>query len=598
MLKYCPKCGFEQEGFPYDGCPNCGCALLIRQSNEGGSQSIGADNEKQHSSSLNLGDGAAVMGNVSSSNTTYDNSTSSVVNNVTNITQRKSAAEIHEENVMHYRHRCRALCNDGLIDKEGEKELEILRSELGILPDEAKVILEEAKRLSKRLRTNLTMDGRLRIEKTINIITGNRKDALLSELNGLRQWKQEYDVEDLNQLYYQLFAILSSEQYINELETNGEDSYWSCYWGVVAYHMTGLTSKAEKLLAHLNVWDSLYPEQNKLLLAAVTALMQNDESTAREYYNAIRVGYSKSLEIVVGAVGKLLSMDWDSEIASLPASSQFYYDTLFKSYCTACRRHAEERRQERIRIQKRKEEEEEQKRQEWLQQQQNIAAVEAEARRAERQRQLEEERRRKEEAAAESAQAQANAEREQRERIEAERRAKREEARIHRAEWWRRNWKWFLLIAILGVACYLGYKGYEDKIKKQDEAKAMELKRQQDSIAKANRQKWFDAQSAQFEAFMGQSLGDPIKLDDPKKIEKYIDNGCAIVCQMRDTLSKYPELSNVPISEYVKRYNSKVEEVVRKINEAIYDPALPSKSVDQNIKDYGDFRDNIKQKKL
>ena len=170
MIKYCPNpdCNFEEEDFQFDICPICNKGpLLVRQIEGLNSQTIGSDNSRQQASKVDIGMGAAVKGNVTSNTITNDNSTSNVVNNVTNIIKEKSPAEIHEENVRIFSRRCRALCNDGLISKESEKELEVLKSELGIEQDEAHAILSEAKRLSKKLRTELTIEGRLRIEKTL-----------------------------------------------------------------------------------------------------------------------------------------------------------------------------------------------------------------------------------------------------------------------------------------------------------------------------------------------------------------------------------------------------------------------------------------------
>ena len=320
-FKYCTDCNFKTEDLSYVGCPYCGKALKTCQTETEEIQTVGSDNSRQQASKVDIGMGAAVKGDVTSNTSTIDNSTSNVVNNVTNIFKEKSPAEIQEENIRTYTHRCRALCCDGLISKEAEKELETMQIDLGILPDKAKAILDDAKKRSKKLRTNLSMDGRIRIQQTINIINGNRQEALLNELKGLREWKQDYDVEELDQLYFQLFSILNPSQYVHELETGGDDEYWMAYWGVVAYNKVGQPSKAE--VSHLGSWDSIYPIQNTLLIAAVSSLMQCDETSARVYFNAIQTGYSNSLERVYRAVGDLLSMNWDRELAILPATCQF-----------------------------------------------------------------------------------------------------------------------------------------------------------------------------------------------------------------------------------------------------------------------------------
>lgn len=586
MIKYCPNCGFEEENFEHDGCPECGSQLMVRQSEGENSQTIGADNSRKQASEVSLGMGAAVRGNITSNTSTIDNSTSNVVNNVTNIIKEKSPAEIHEENVRIFSRRCRALCNDGLISKESEKELEVLKSELGIEQDEAHAILSEAKRLSKKLRTELTIEGRLRIEKTLNIINGNRKEALISELNGLRQWKQDYNVEELDQLYYQLFAILTPNPYISEFETSDEVSYWQSYWSLVAYQLLGLTSKAE--VAHLNAWDSLYPIQNKLLMQSVIALMQCDESTARETFNAVHAGYSKSLEPVANAVKDLLSMDWDRELATLPATSQFYYDTLFKDYCAMCLRHAEERRKERMAAQKQQEEERERERKEQIRRQQDIDAVNAEAKRVEEQRQLEEERRKNAEAEAEKAKAKAEADKQEKERLEAERIAWLEEKRRRHAEWWHRNLKWFIIVAVLVVLAILGYQYIEEKKEERRKKEAQIEQERLDSIAEVNRKTWFKEQNGAFESFMSK----PMNMNN---VQQVINEGYGIMCPLCDTLDKYPSLSVSTSRVFIDRYNGRVDEAIKVIDEAVIDPNLSSELLEDMTRNGNKLKQNIEQ---
>lgn len=559
MIKYCPNCGFEEENFEHDGCPGCGSQLMVRQSEGENSQTVGADNSRKQASEVSLGMGAAVRGNITSNTSTIDNSTSNVVNNVTNIIKEKSPAEIHEENVRLFSRRCRALCNDGLISKESEKELEVLKSELRIEQDEAHAILSEAKRLSKKLRTELTIEGRLRIEKTLNIINGNRKEALISELNGLRQWKQDYNVEELDQLYYQLFAILTPNPYISEFETSDEVSYWQSYWSLVAYQLLGLTSKAE--VAHLNAWDSLYPIQNKLLMQSVIALMQCDELTARETFNAVHAGYSKSLEPVANAVKDLLSMHWDRELATLPATSQFYYDTLFKDFCAMCLRHAKER----MAAQKQQEEERERERKEQIRRQQDIDAVNAEAKRVEEQRQLEEERRKKTEAEAEKAKAKAEADKQERERLEVERLARLEEKRRQRAEWWRRNWKWFLIVVILGIAAIVAYKKIESWKEKQDIIRQEEIKRQNDFIAAKENQDKFDKKLVEFNGLMEKEL-------TYENAHQVISDSHSVLLKILGMLDGDLKLKAAPRINYINQYNNRIDEAIRVINDAIDDP--------------------------
>ncbi|MCR5035850.1 MAG: hypothetical protein K6A73_00820 [Bacteroidales bacterium] len=642
MVKYCPNCGFEENDFPFDGCPNCNNALLVRNIDGDKSQTVGADNSRQHASKVNIGAGGAVRGDIMSNTITNDYSSSSVVNNVTNVIKEKSAAEKHEDNVRLFSRRCRALYNDGLLSKEGENELEILKNELGIEHDEAHAIMSDAKRLSKRLRTELTLEGRLRIERTLNIINGNQQEALISELNGLRQWKQEYSVEELDQLYYQLYAILTPNPYISEFEQTDDVSYWQSYWAVVAYQLIGINSKAE--VAPLNVWDSLYPIQNKLLLQSVIALMQCDESTAREAFNALHAGYSKSLATVTRAVKELLNMDWDRELAVLPPTSQFYYDTLFKDYCNICRRHAEERFEER----KQKEKAE---RMAAEAEAARIAAEAEAARQAKINKMLNEADALFIKKAYDAAKLvyqkvltiddgnriavsrineignifeQQETERQQNyinainaannamqvgNFIEAIsyyndaltykpgdsiatsylKEAQKKESNRRRSEWWRRNRKWFLIVAVIILAVYLSIKKYNQWEEEKAQLRHQEEIQKRDSIAAAERQKRFDGVLSDFEAFMKQ----PINVGNATLI---IDNGYKIICQLCDTLALYPELSKSSLEEYIRRYNSKVTEAIGVIDNGLKDDRLYDGFYYENKQSFESIKKILKQK--
>lgn len=564
-VKYCPNCGFEEEDFEFDGCPQCGAQLMVRQTDGDKTQTVGSDNSRQHDSKVDIGMGAAVNGPVTSTTTTVDNSTSNVTNNVTNIIKEKSDEEKHAENVKVYSRRCRALCSDGLLTKEGEKELEVLKSELGIYPDEARAILSDAKRHSKHLRTELDANGQMRIKQTINIINGNHKDALLSELNSLRKWKQEYDVDELDLLYYQLFAILTPKPYVSEFRETAEPDKWQTYWAVVAYQLVGLPTEADGCLAHLNAWDSIFPPQNKLLMTAVWALMKNDESAAREAFNTVSVGYSDGLKPLASALKDLLDIDWDRELATLPATHQFYYDTLFKDYTTLCKRLANERRKEREADEERRRQKQQEADELERQRQREIEAVQAEAARVANEARLAEEQKAAEQARAQAAEEERLREEAERQRLDAERRKTEAERAKERTEWWHRNLRWFitaLIGVVIVIAAIILYQSCENKRKQQE---ALAEQQRQDSIAFVEEQRKFDNFVVDFENHM--------------QVEIYVDNAYenVVVCHstlehMRAMLKEKPTLSNISLQNCIDRYNNRVDDAIRIYNDAIDDP--------------------------
>lgn len=566
-IKYCPnpKCDFEEENFEFDGCPKCGGNLMIRQVDENKTQTVGADTSRQHDSKVNIGAGGAVRGDITSNTITYDHSSNSVVNNVTNIIKEKSTAEKHEESVRRFRLRCRDLCHDGLLSKDGELELERLRTDLGLSSSESLAILSEEKRLSKKVCKSLEPEIAARLVQTRVYIEQNNINALRAELEDLRGWKKSYDVNELNQLYYQLYAILSPNQFVNEIEEHPEDNYWMFFWGSVAYLRQNRIQESGTFQGGLTTWNSEFPEQNGRILSSIKALMREEVLVAQKYFKDIHIGYSKDLEPLVRAIQSLLEMNWENESASLPPTGQFYYESLFKNCCDACRKQAEDNRQKSIDAQKKIDEERKREQCEMFQKQQEIAAVKAEADRVEKERRLEEERRKREEAEAEAAREKKQADEEERKRILAQLAAEKEERKRRRRLWLKRNTKWFVsgvFVVILIVASVSMYKSCQEK-RQHEEAVADSIR--QDSIVAANRQEQFDEKMSEFERLMNQ----PLSLDNARHT---IVESRRILLQMIQMESEFPEIKGLSLQKIVNDYNKRVDAAIDTVRSAKNDP--------------------------
>ncbi|MCR5037502.1 MAG: hypothetical protein K6A73_09330, partial [Bacteroidales bacterium] len=134
------------------------------------------------------------------------------------------------------------------------------------------------------------------------------------------------------------------------------------------------------------------------------------------------------------------------------------------------------------------------------------------------------------------------------------------------------------------------YKGWLEKCnmrineQKQAEARALQEAEEADAVAAAERQNRFDGVLSDFEDFMDQ----PINVGNATRT---IDNGYKIICQLSDTLTLYPELSKSLREEYIRRYNSKVDEAIAFIENAQKSPALDA----QFYKDERNIFDSIKE---
>jgi len=576
-VKYCPKCGFEETDFPYDGCPICNSLLSIRQADKAGQQPIETDVDKRQSSDVSIGDGAAVGGNVTSNNTTYDTSSTSIINNVT--IKEKSEAEKYEDSVRVFRHRCRDLCRDGFLSKDDEVVLEKLRIDIGLSADKSFELISEEKKLSKKVIRVLPPEINARLSQTRSYIEQNNTDKLRTSIEILQGWKKNYDVDELNQLYYQLLAIFSPKQLVDA----PEDTYWMYFWGSVAYLTLDRITESETLHGFLSSWDTLFPEQNVRILATIKALIGGEAELARTCFSAVHAGYSKDLEQVVQAIKSLLEMDWESETAMLPPTGRFYYKNLFKSYCDFCQNQAEKVRQERASVQRKKQEEDECKQREWIQRQQDIANTQAEAKLVEEERRLEEERRKKAEAEAEAARKKAEADKAEKERLIEQQKAEKAERRRKCRLWWKQNLKWFLWV-IAAILMYVVISSmYQSCQNQRQRDEAIAEQQRQDSLAFIEKQRKFNELCAEFEDIMMRPM-----------TKQILSRGRQILIQLNNMESDCPELSSFPMSQNSRQYNDSVDAVVIRYNDMIDNPHFDQKQQDVWSRE----RDSIKLMKI
>lgn len=323
-------------------------------------------------SSTNIGDGNAISGGVhvdhskeNSDNTLNSNNRTNInsnntTNHITIYEAEKSESEKLKENSLTYRLKCKELFRDGLISKDGERQLRELQANLNLADELVSPIKQEIQQLSKMRKTQLSWAALSDIRQTKSIIEQNIASALQSQLKKLKSWMQEYDDNTLNLMYYQMSSMLEPLCYTNRYEDSVKDEYWEVYWAYIAYLLQNRKEQAYEALASLGRWHAYYPEQNDAILLLTGRFMQNEPiEDIRQARNQLTVHFTSDLQLLLDAIDELLQMDWDKESIYIRPTHSFYITTLFGHFvetqkAAGLQRLKERREQERI---KREEEE-------------------------------------------------------------------------------------------------------------------------------------------------------------------------------------------------------------------------------------------------
>ena len=172
--------------------------------------------------------------------------------------------------------------------------------------------------------------------------------------------------------------------------------------------------------------------------------------------------------------------------------------------------------------------------------------------------------------------------------MEAERIARLEEKRRRRAEWWRRNRKWFFIAAIFIALCIVGIRIHNNRQDRIKEEKQQAEQRRRDSIAEVDRKTWLKDQIYAFESFTSK----PMNMNN---VQQVISEGYGILCPLCDTLDKYPSLSVSTSRVFIDRYNGRVDEAIKVIDEAVIDPNLSSELLEDMTRNGNKLKQNIEQ---
>ena len=302
-MKYCPQCGCKVDNPEINFCPDCaekGERVKLKTVQQTDKYSAG------NTGGVNIGMGGVVGGSIIYS------------------TKDLSEAERIAKNKAAYREECERRCKDGFISQEDKLFLEKFRDDLGLEKHFAEEILKQAREQSVRLTTTLTGPAKLQVEQTRQAITANDILTIKKDLQAFEQYKSKMDVDELDQLYYQLKAILAPESFAIK-----DEDYWSHFWSFIVYRKQD-SPKADEVIASLHKWDSFKPAENQTLLFTIGLLMQNRLEEAKSSFKAVSTGFSSDLQPIYEAVDNLIGREWYGETADVPPRFKFYVDSLFK----------------------------------------------------------------------------------------------------------------------------------------------------------------------------------------------------------------------------------------------------------------------------
>ena len=263
---YCPNC---KEEFTGKFCPECGTKLI--------------ETPVQNDVSLNISDNAAIVGGVNiNKNETHN--TTKYVNTV--VERQKSEAELMQERKQQFLQCCQQVLRNGLLVEEEKRQLEAERVRLGIDAGEAEQLIDAARRSSGSRARTLGVRDAMTLKSIDRGIEACDIDVLGRQIVRLSALARNYNVDEVLYRCYMLLAALRPNELVQEYEAAVADEYWQTFWASVAYMKCGNMECAEEAIVKLNLFDE-YPEDNTLLLAAVSAHYVSDSDCAVDYATAI-----------------------------------------------------------------------------------------------------------------------------------------------------------------------------------------------------------------------------------------------------------------------------------------------------------------------
>ena len=317
---YCPTCKKEVT-VPGNFCNICGTRLV--------------ETPAPNDISLKISDDAAIMGGINvnrsemHNNTSYDNRTINTSNVTNNIVERqKTEAELRNERIQMFLECCRRVLSNGLLTTEGKLQLNTERIRLGIEEHEAERLIEMTRMSSGGRMTTLGPRDATTLKNIERYIDSNTPTVLNGQLPRLAALARSYKVEDVLYFYYMLLAALRPDEIIQGYEASITDEYWQTYWVSMAYTKHGNVEKAEESIVKLSYYPE-YPEDNTLLLSAVSAYNEFGAEIAADYINAILPDQCSPLLMpFIKALFQEIVPERQNDIRIDGQACQFYIDNM------------------------------------------------------------------------------------------------------------------------------------------------------------------------------------------------------------------------------------------------------------------------------
>ena len=282
---FCPNCKQEFDG---KFCPECGTKLIDKVSADAIAITIGDGSAVNE---LHTNDSRTFNTDNSVHNTHYDQRviTNNTTNNTTNniVERQRTSEELKNESKSRFAECCQEVYQDGILTEDEKNFLKRKQLELGLTDDEASHIIELYRNTSSQKCSTLNTSAAIVLSIVARLIKDNASSKEISaQIPRLKTLANQYDIDEVQFVYYMVMAAIKPDELINEYELNLSDRYWRAFWVYIAYLKKDDIEKAESSFAQLSKFQQ-YSEDNCIPLTAVAIYNGSGIDMACEHANAI-----------------------------------------------------------------------------------------------------------------------------------------------------------------------------------------------------------------------------------------------------------------------------------------------------------------------
>lgn len=302
-------------------------------------------------SDIHIQDDAAIVGGVHSDshdvhNTTNNNTTNNVntthnvnqtYNNQTIHAAQKTVAELHQEGEAQFMLAVQQYLADGQLDQQELGQLNILATQLNIVPQRALQMIDQVR------RSTLVMKGgqgteflaQQLLEEVYNAVNTNQVDILQRRLPQLEQMALTTPDANIQFYFHMLQASLKPESAAIAFLNARTDNYWQLFWVHVAYIKLKQNDNATVLLPRMGGFGA--PQGDMALLMAIDNLAEYRKIPQQDYYiiqaqdklmQAQQLGLSEPLSALWYAVKEAMLDEQNPE-----EWFRFYVEQTLKELC-------------------------------------------------------------------------------------------------------------------------------------------------------------------------------------------------------------------------------------------------------------------------